>query len=255
MYNSMFDVSDKTVVITGSSRGLGLAYAKGYLEAGATVVMNASGKETLTKVTAELKSRGYKAYAYAFDVSDEEQVKKAVDSIEEKVGPIDILINNAGIHRRNMLIDMTSEEWRKVIDVNLTSAFLVGQAVARKMIPRGKGKIINITSLNAELARQNIANYSSAKGGLKMLTKSMATEWGRYGITCNAIGPGYIETDLTKPLTEDSEFDGWVKKEVPLGRWGKPEDIIGTAIFLGSSASDYINGYTIYVDGGWQACL
>ena len=255
MYNSMFDVSDKTVVITGSSRGLGLAYAKGYLEAGATVVMNASGKETLTKVTAELKSRGYKAYAYAFDVSDEEQVKKAVDSIEEKVGPIDILINNAGIHRRNMLIDMTSEEWRKVIDVNLTSAFLVGQAVARKMIPRGKGKIINITSLNAELARQNIANYSSAKGGLKMLTKSMATEWGRYGITCNAIGPGYIETDLTKPLTEDPEFDGWVKKEVPLGRWGKPEDIIGTAIFLGSSASDYINGYTIYVDGGWQACL
>ena len=217
--------------------------------------MNASGKETLTKVTAELKSRGYKAYAYAFDVSDEEQVKKAVDSIEEKVGPIDILINNAGIHRRNMLIDMTSEEWRKVIDVNLTSAFLVGQAVARKMIPRGKGKIINITSLNAELARQNIANYSSAKGGLKMLTKSMATEWGRYGITCNAIGPGYIETDLTKPLTEDPEFDGWVKKEVPLGRWGKPEDIIGTAIFLGSSASDYINGYTIYVDGGWQACL
>lgn len=255
MYNSMFDVSDKTVVITGSSRGLGLAYAKGYLEAGATVVMNASGKETLTKVTAELKSCGYKAYAYAFDVSDEEQVKKAVDSIEEKVGPIDILINNAGIHRRNMLIDMTSEEWRKVIDVNLTSAFLVGQAVARKMIPRGKGKIINITSLNAELARQNIANYSSAKGGLKMLTKSMATEWGRYGITCNAIGPGYIETDLTKPLTEDPEFDGWVKKEVPLGRWGKPEDIIGTAIFLGSSASDYINGYTIYVDGGWQACL
>ena len=255
MYNSMFDVSDKTVVITGSSRGLGLAYAKGYLEAGATVVMNASGKETLTKVTAELKSRGYKAYAYAFDVSDEEQVKKAVDSIEEKVGPIDILINNAGIHRRNMLIDMTSEEWRKVIDVNLTSAFLVGQAVARKMIPRGKGKIINITSLNAELARQNIANYSSAKGGLKMLTKSMATEWGRYGITCNAIGPGYIETDLTKPLTEDPEFDSWVKKEVPLGRWGKPEDIIGTAIFLGSSASDYINGYTIYVDGGWQACL
>ena len=255
MYNSMFDVSDKTVVITGSSRGLGLAYAKGYLEAGATVVMNASGKETLTKVTAELKSRGYKAYAYAFDVSDKEQVKKAVDSIEEKVGPIDILINNAGIHRRNMLIDMTSEEWRKVIDVNLTSAFLVGQTVARKMIPRGKGKIINITSLNAELARQNIANYSSAKGGLKMLTKSMATEWGRYGITCNAIGPGYIETDLTKPLTEDPEFDSWVKKEVPLGRWGKPEDIIGTAIFLGSSASDYINGYTIYVDGGWQACL
>lgn len=255
MYNPLFDVESKIVFITGSGRGLGLAYAKGYLAAGATVVMNATSAERLAKTVDELRKDGAKVYGYAFDVSDEAQVNENVDRIEKEVGPIDILINNAGIHRRNMLMDMTSEEWRKVIDVNLTSAFLVGQAVARKMKERGKGKIINVTSLNAELARANIANYSSAKGGLKMLTKSMATEWGKYGITCNAIGPGYIETDLTKPLVEDPQFDGWVKSEVPLGRWGKPEDIIGTAIFLGSAASDYINGYTIYVDGGWQACL
>lgn len=255
MYNPLFDVEGKIVFITGSGRGLGLAYAKGYLEAGATVVMNSTGHEKLATTVEELRKEGYKAFGYAFDVSDEAQVIENVEKIEAEVGPIDILINNAGIHRRNLLMDMSSEEWGKVINTNLNSAFYVGQAVARKMKTRGKGKIINITSLNAELARANIANYSSAKGGLKMLTKSMATEWGEYGITCNAIGPGYIETDLTKPLVEDPQFDSWVKSEVPLRRWGKPEDIIGTAIFLGSPASDYINGYTIYVDGGWQACL
>ena len=255
MYNPMFDVEGKIVFITGSGRGLGFAYAKGYLNAGATVVMNATNAEKLASTVDGLREEGFHAYGYAFDVSDEAQVVENVDRIESEVGPIDILINNAGIHKRNKLIDMTSEEWRKVIDVNLSSAFLVGQAVARKMMARRRGKIINITSLNAELARANIANYSSAKGGLKMLTKSMATEWGEYGITCNAIGPGYIETDLTKPLVEDIEFNKWVVSEVPLRRWGKPEDIIGTAIFLGSPASDYINGYTIYVDGGWQACL
>lgn len=255
MYNPLFDVEGKIVLITGSGRGLGLAYAKGYLKAGATVILNSTSAEKLAETVAMLRADGYNAYGYSFDVSDENKVIEAIEEIENTIGPIDVLINNAGIHKRNMLINMTPDEWRKVIDVNLTSAFLVGQAVARKMMVRGKGKIINITSLNAELARANIANYSSAKGGLKMLTKSMATEWGPLGITCNAIGPGYIETDLTKPLVEDPKFDAWVKSEVPMGRWGKPEDIIGTAIFLGSAASDYINGYTIYVDGGWQACL
>ena len=255
MYNPLFDVEGKIVLITGSGRGLGLAYAKGYLKAGATVILNSTSAEKLAETVAMLRADGYNAYGYSFDVSDENKVIEAIEEIENTIGPIDVLINNAGIHKRNMLINMSPNEWRKVIDVNLTSAFLVGQAVARKMMVRGTGKIINITSLNAELARANIANYSSAKGGLKMLTKSMATEWGPLGITCNAIGPGYIETDLTKPLVEDPKFDAWVKSEVPMGRWGKPEDIIGTAIFLGSAASDYINGYTIYVDGGWQACL
>ena len=255
MYNPMFDVGGKIVLITGSGRGLGLTYAKGYLKAGATVILNDVVEETLKEVVAGLREEGYNAYGYCFDVSDENSVKDAVARIEAEVGPIGVLINNAGIHRRAPLAEMSAADWRKVIDVNLTSAFLVGQAVAQGMIARKKGKIINITSLNAVLARTNIANYSSAKGGLTMLTKSMATEWGRFGVTCNAIGPGYIKTDLTKPLVEDPEFNSWVVSEVPLGRWGDPEDIVGTAIFLGSPASDYINGYTIFVDGGWQACL
>ncbi len=255
MYNPLFDIEDKIALITGSGRGLGLCYAMGYLKAGAKVVLNDVNQEKLDNTVAGLKKEGYKAFGYCFDVSNEEQVREAVDKIEAEVGPIDIVINNAGIHRRAPLSEMTVENWRKVIDVNLTSAFIVGQAVALKMIPRKKGKIINVTSLNAELARDNIANYSSAKGGLKMLTKSMASEWGKYGITCNAIGPGYIQTDLTKNLVEDPKFDGWVRSEVPMGRWGVPEDILGTAIFLGSPASDYINGFSIYVDGGWQASL
>lgn len=255
MYNPLFDIEGKIALITGSGRGLGLCYAKGYLKAGATVILNDVVQKDLDETVAQLRSEGYNAYGYCFDVSDEEAVKTAVDRMEQEVGPIDILINNAGIHRRAPLEEMTAANWRKVIDVNLTSAFLVGQAVALHMIKRGKGKIINITSLNAELARTNIANYSSAKGGLKMLTKSMATEWGKYGLTCNAIGPGYIQTALTQSLVDDPQFDAWVKSEVPMGRWGVPEDIVGTAIFLGSPASDYINGYTIYVDGGWQACL
>lgn len=255
MMNSLFDISGKIALITGSGRGLGLAYAKGYLEAGATVILNSTTEEALQKTVAKLRAEGYDAYGLCFDVSDESAVESAVEKIETEIGPIDILINNAGIHRRSPLSEMPLESWKRVLDVNLTGAFITGKAVAARMISRKKGKIINITSLNAELARNNIANYSSAKGGLKMLTKSMATEWGHYGITCNAIGPGYIETDLTKPLVEDPEFNAWVTGEVPLGRWGVPEDIIGTAIFLGSAASDYINGHTIYVDGGWQASL
>lgn len=255
MYNPIFDIEGKIALITGSGRGLGLSYAKGYLEAGATVILNDISQNELEQTVNTLRADGFNAYGYCFDVSDGEAVNSMIDKMELEVGPIDILINNAGIHRRAPLEEMTAADWRKVIDVNLTSAFLVGQAVALKMIQRGKGKIINITSLNAELARTNIANYSSAKGGLKMLTKSMATEWGKYGLTCNAIGPGYIQTALTQSLVDDPKFDAWVKSEVPLGRWGLPEDIVGTAIFLGSPASDYINGYTIYVDGGWQACL
>lgn len=255
MQQDLFSVRGKIVFITGSGRGIGLALARGYLEAGAQVVLNNTKPEEMTKLVARLWAEGLSAHGYSFDVSLQEDVTKHVDLIEREVGPIDVLINNAGIHRRAPLADMTAEDWRKVIDVNLTSAFLVGQAVARKMFPRGRGKIINITSLNAEMARTNIANYVASKGGLKMLTKAMATEWGKQGITTNAIGPGYIATDLTKPLQDDPSFDSWVKSEVPLGRWGKPEDLIGTALFLGSAASDYINGFTIYVDGGWQASL
>lgn len=255
MYNPLFDVEGKIVLITGSGRGLGLCYAEGYLKAGATVILNDIVAEELDKTVKRLQDEGYKAYGYAFDVSDPAAAIPAIDKMEEEVGPIDVLVNNAGIHRRAPLEEMTIDQWNLVLKVNLTSAFVVGQAVAKKMIPRGKGKIINITSLNAELARANIANYSAAKGGLKMLTKQMALEFGKYGITCNAVGPGYIQTDMTQILVDDPEFNKWVTSEVPLARWGKPEDIVGTVLFLGSAASDYINGYTIYVDGGWQASL
>lgn len=253
--NRLFSLENRIVVITGSSRGLGLAYADACLRAGATVVLNGTHQETLDAVVAERRANGFPAYGLCFDVSDETQVHAAVEKIESEIGPIDVLINNAGIHRRHPLAEMPAADWRRVIDVNLTSAFLMGQAVAQHMIPRKHGKIINVTSLNAELARTNIANYSAAKGGLKMLTKSMATEWGRFGLNVNAVGPGYIETELTKCLVEDETFNSWVVGEVPLGRWGKPEDIVGTVIFLASPASDYVDGFTVYVDGGWQASL
>lgn len=255
MGSNLFDVSGKIVVITGSGRGIGLSLAKGFLEAGARVVLNNTKAGALEKLVRELRESGLDAYGYTFDVSDPQAVAEYVDRIEREVGPIDVLVNNAGIQRRAPLIEMTNDDWNKVLSVNLTAAFQMGQAVARRMMQRGRGKIINISSLNAELARTNIGNYSASKGGLKMLTKAMATEWGGQGITANALGPGYIATDLTRPLQDDPAFDSWVKSEVPLRRWGKPEDLIGTAIFLASAASDYINGTTIYVDGGWQASL
>lgn len=253
--NGLFDLTGKVALITGSARGLGFCFAEGFAKAGVKVVLNDVIQAELDKAVQTLKDKGGDVTGYLFDVSDYDQVEKCVAEIEAQVGPIDILINNAGIHRRAPLEELTPENWRKVVDVNLTSAFIVGQCVAKRMITRKRGKIINITSLNAEMARPSIANYCAAKGGLKMLTKSMATEWGKYNIKTNAIGPGYFKTDLTKNLVEDPIFDAWVKSEVPLGRWGDPEDLIGSAIFLASAASDYVNGHTIYVDGGWQACL
>ena len=252
---SIFDIESKIVLITGSSRGIGFSLAKGFCEAGATVVLNGTSEETLKTSVEMLKKAGGRVHGYAFDVTNEADVAKNIGLIEEKVGPIDVLVNNAGIQRRAPLEQMTLNDWKTVIDVDLNSVFIVSQSVAKYMIPRNKGRIINITSLNSEAARTTIANYCAAKGGLKMFTKSMATEWGKYNILTNAIGPGYFSTDLTKPLQDDPNFDAWVKSEVPLQRWGKPEELIGAAIFLSSEASSYINGHTIYVDGGWQACL
>ncbi len=249
------DIHNKIVLITGSSKGIGLNFAEAFLKEGAIVVLNDILEEQLNSTVQRLQKAGYRAYGYCFDVSNETQVEKSVDKIEAEVGPIDILINNAGMQARFPLEEFPITAWRKIIDVNLTSAFIVGQCCAKKMIPRNYGKIINITSLNAEFARQNIAAYCSAKGGLKMLTKSMSTEWGKYGITVNAIGPGYFITDITAPLAADPQFDAWVKSEVPLGRWGKLEDLTGAALFLASQAADYITGQTIYIDGGWQASL
>lgn len=250
----LFDLQGKTALVTGGARGLGNVIARGLLRAGAAVVLNDVCQEPLDQAAALFRQEGYEAFAYAFDISDEAQVCAAVERME-KDRPIDILVNNAGIHRRDPLLNMPVENWRKVIDVDLTGAFIVGRAVARHMIGRKSGKIINISSINAQMARPNIGNYCAAKGGVVTLTKSMATEWGPYNINVNAIGPGYFLTDLTRSLAEDPAFDAWVKGEVPLKRWGRPEDILGLTLLLASPASDYINGQTIYIDGGWQACL
>ena len=253
---NMFSLEGHIALVTGSAQGLGNRIARGMLDAGAKVVLSDISQAALDKAVAELKEEGHDAAAFAFDISNEEQVEKAVAQIEEQVGPIDILVNNAGIHKRDLLINMPVENWRKVIDVNLTGAFITGRAVARGMISRRYGKIINISSINAMMVRPNIGNYCAAKGGIVTLTKSMATEWGEYNINVNAIGPGYFLTDLTKPLSEDPEFDAWVKSEVPLRRWGDPnKDLAGVAVMLASNAADYISGQTIYVDGGWDACL
>ncbi|MBN2611649.1 MAG: 3-oxoacyl-ACP reductase FabG [Bacteroidales bacterium] len=251
----LFSVKDKTVLVTGSSRGIGYSIARGFAAAGSVVLINGTSGESVKKAVKQLLSEGLRVHGIAFDVTNPAEVEKNIEKIENSVGPVDVLVNNAGIHRRAPLEDMTMEEWNKVVEADLTSVFIVSKAVAKYMITRRAGRIINITSLNAEAARPTIANYCAAKGGLKMLTKSMATEWGKYNILTNAIGPGYILTDLTKPLSDDPSFDAWVKSEVPLQRWGQPEDLAGAAIFLASEASKYINGHTIYVDGGWQACL
>lgn len=252
---SLFDVSNKCVLITGSSRGIGNALAAGFASAGSRVILNGKNLDNLERAVAELKKTSPQVSGYQFDVTDYHEVRNTIQKIEEEVGSIDILINNAGIHSRAPLSEMKIEEWKRVIEVNLNAVFFISQQVADRMKERGGGKIINIGSINAEGARASIANYCAAKGGLKMLTKSMATEWGPFNIHCNAIGPGYFKTELTKKLYEDPAFDAWVKQEVPLKRWGRIEELVGTSIFLASEASSYINGFTIYVDGGWQASL
>ena len=250
-----FNVKDKVVLITGSSRGIGNTLAAGFASAGSKVVLNGMDPKRVDTALNSLKKVSSTIYGYPFDVSDYDSVKTIIPRIEEEVGPIDVLVNNAGIHRRAPLSEMTMEEWTQVIQINLNAVFYVSQQVANRMIQRKKGKIINISSLNAEGARPTIANYCSAKGGLNALTRSMATEWGPHNIQANGIGPGYFKTELTRVLADNPDFDAWVKQEVPLQRWGDPEELIGTAIYLASQASDYVNGFTIYVDGGWRASL
>jgi gluconate 5-dehydrogenase len=253
--NRLFDLTGKTALITGSSRGLGLTIARGLAMAGATVVLNGTQQPPLEQAVESLREQGLEASGRCFDVTDAQAVAASVEAIEREIGPIGILVNNAGLQRRAPFLEMSLDDFRKVLDVNLTGAFIVGQSVARRMVARRSGKIINILSLNAVMARPSLANYCSAKGGLGMLTKSMATEWGRFNVTVNAIGPGYFKTDMTRILADDPAFDAWVRNKVPLGRWGEPEELIGAAVFLSSSASDYVNGHAIFVDGGWLACL
>ena len=251
----MFSLKGRRALITGSAQGLGLRFARGLAEAGASVVLNDIDPGRLEGAVAQLRSEGITTEGLRFNVSVPAEVRAAVSACESATGPIDILVNNAGIHRYAPLTDMTLEQWNQVLDVNLTGAFVVSQAVIAGMITRGRGKIINICSLMSEGTRPTTGNYTAAKGGLKMLTKSMAVEWGRHGVQANGIGPGYILSDMTKHLAAKPEFDAWVKARTPAGRWGTPDDLVGAAVFLSSPASDFVNGQVLYVDGGWLSAL
>jgi gluconate 5-dehydrogenase len=253
--NPLFDLTGRTALITGSSQGLGLAMARGLAQAGAAVVLNGRDERKLAGAAEGLRAEGAKVATAAFDVTDGAAAAAAVARVEADVAPLDILVNNAGIHRRAPLIEMTEEQWRAVLDTNLTSAFLVARAVAPRMIARGRGKIINICSVMSEVSRPTIANYAAAKGGLKMLTRAMAVEWARHGLQTNAIAPGYFLTELNKPLVENAEFNQWICGRTPAGRWGQPHELAGAVVFLASSASDFVNGQILSVDGGLLAAL
>jgi gluconate 5-dehydrogenase len=252
---SLFDLSGRRALVTGSSQGIGLSLALGLGRAGASLVLNGRGRDKLDAAVATLRAEGLTVEAAAFDVADPQAVRAGVDRIEAEIGPIDVLVNNAGIQRRKPLEDFEVETWREVMRTNLDSVFFVGQAVARHMIPRGRGKIINIASLQSEAARYSIAPYTASKGAVKNLTKGMCTDWARHGLQVNAIGPGYFVTPLNQALVDDPQFDAWLKGRTPAGRWGRVEELQGAAIFLASAASDFVNGQVLYVDGGVLATL
>ena len=252
---SLFDLSGRTALVTGSSRGLGRAIAEGLAEAGARLIVNGTDPARVETAVAEFRSAGHLAEGVAFDVTDETAVVRAFEGLDAKGIAIDVLVNNAGIQMRKPLIEFTSAEWRKVIETNLTSAFIIGREAAKRMIPRRRGKIINIGSLGSELARPTVGPYTAAKGGIKTLTRSMAVEWAASGIQANAIGPGYMLTDMNQALVNNADFNNWLMSRIPAKRWGRPDELIGAAIFLASSASDYVNGQIIYVDGGMLAAM
>jgi gluconate 5-dehydrogenase len=254
MPSKLFDLTGRLALVTGSSRGIGFAIAEALADAGANVVLNARNQSELTAARERLAAATKATVrSVAFDVTDAGAVENAVDEIESTFGPIDILFNNAGIQRRLPLVDFELKDWRQVIAGNLDSVFIVGQAVARKMIPRGRGKIVNTCSLTSEAARSTIAPYTAAKGAVKMLTKAMCVEWAPLGLQVNGIGPGYFKTELNKALFENPDFDAWVRKRTPAGRWGELDELKGAAVFLAADASNFVNGQVIYVDGGLLA--
>ena len=243
--SGLFDLTGRTALVTGSTRGLGLAISRALAGAGARVAVNGRTREACEAVLWD------GAVAAPFDVTDEDEVAAGVAAL----GQVDVLVNNAGVALRKPILEVALDEWRHVLDVNLTSAFLVARAVAPGMIERGSGKIVNTCSLTSELARETIAPYAATKGALKMLTRAMCAEWARHGIQANGIGPGYFRTDLTEPLQADAGFDAWLRARVPAGRWGEPDELAGAVVFLASPASDFVNGHILYVDGGLSAVM
>ena len=256
-----FSLEGKVALVTGASYGIGFAIASGMAKAGATIVFNDIKQELVDKGLAAYKEAGIDAHGYVCDVTNEEQVNAMVAQIAKDVAPIDILVNNAGIIKRIPMCDMTAAEFRQVIDVDLNAPFIVSKAVIPSMIERGHGKIINICSMMSELGRETVSAYAAAKGGLKMLTRNICSEYGQYNIQCNGIGPGYIETPQTAPLRERQAdgsrhpFDQFICAKTPANRWLKPEELTGPAVFLASEASNAVNGHILYVDGGILAYI
>ncbi len=254
---SLFDLTGKIALVTGSTHGLGMAMAKGLGHAGATIIVNGnSSQPKIDEAILEFKKEGIQAFGYKFNVANESEVIAAIAKIESEVGAIDILINNAGIIKRIPLIEMEVSEFKEVIDIDLVSPFIVSKHVAKGMIARQEGKIINICSMMSELGRNSVGAYAAAKGGLKMLTKNMATEWGRHNVQVNGIGPGYFATEQTAPIRIDGHpFNDFIINRTPASKWGNPDDLSGAAIFLSSKASDFVNGHILYVDGGILATI
>jgi gluconate 5-dehydrogenase len=252
---SMFDLTGRVALVTGSGQGIGLSLARGLAGAGARIVLNDVVAERVEASVAACKADGIDAYGAPFDVTNAEQAAAAVEKVEAEFGKIEILVNNAGIQIRHPLEEFPVDAWDKIMAINVKGVFVVSQAVARRMIPRGRGKIISIGSIQSELARPTIAPYTASKGAVKNLVKGMATDWGKYNIQSNGIGPGYFITDMTKALVENPEFDAWLKNRTPAHRWGEVKELIGAAVFLASDASSYVNGHMLYVDGGMLACV
>ena len=256
-----FSLKGKVALVTGASYGIGFAIASAYAKCGATIVFNDIKQEFVDKGIASYKEAGIEAHGYVCDVTDEERVNAFIAQVEKEVGVIDILVNNAGIIKRIPMCEMSAKDFRQVIDVDLNAPFIVSKAVIPSMIKKGHGKIINICSMMSELGRETVSAYAAAKGGLKMLTRNIASEYGEFNIQCNGIGPGYIATPQTAPLREKQPdgsrhpFDSFIIAKTPAARWGTPEDLMGPAVFLASEASDFVNGHVIYVDGGILAYI
>jgi gluconate 5-dehydrogenase len=250
-----FDLGGRIALVTGSSAGIGLALAQALGEAGAIVVLNGRNADKLERAAAALCEHGLKVHMRAFDVTSSEATRAGVDDIERTIGPIDILVNNAGMQRRGPLDQFDEATWHELMRTNVDSVFYASKAVAAHMIPRKRGKIINICSVQSELGRPGIAPYTASKGAVKMLTKGMAIDWGPHGIQVNGLGPGYFKTELTQTLVDNAEFTQWLVNRTPSRRWGNVEDLAGAAVFLASPASDFVNGHILYVDGGVTATL
>ena len=250
-----FRLDGRLALVTGSSAGIGLALARGLGQAGASVVLNGRDAKRLVEAEKQLRAEGLTIHALGFDVTDSATVNAAIETIERDIGPIEILVNNAGMQRRAPFEQFSGDDWHALMQTNVDSVFHVGQAVARKMIPRGRGRIINVCSVQSELGRPNIAPYAASKGAVKMLTKGMAIDLGPHGINVNGLGPGYFRTELNEKLVADPQFNAWLVGRTPNRRWGEVDELAGAAVFLASDASRFVNGHILYVDGGVTATL